>query len=63
VGSTIFQGESEAAFNYGGGVNFFVAKKTAVRWEFRTYRFDSGADNARRTNNNYVFNVGTTFLL
>ncbi len=63
VGSTILQGESEAAFNYGGGIQFFVAKTTAMRWEFRTYRFDSGADNARRTNNNYTFTLGTTFLL
>jgi outer membrane beta-barrel protein len=63
VGSTILRGESESAFNYGGGIQFFVSKRTAVRWEFRTYRFDSGADNARRTNNNYAFTLGTTFLL
>lgn len=63
VGSTIMKGNSEAAWNYGGGISFFVTKRTSVRWEFRTYRFDSGADNARRSNNNYVFTMGTTFLL
>ncbi|GJM43600.1 MAG: hypothetical protein DHS20C21_04420 [Gemmatimonadota bacterium] len=63
VGSSIMRGESEPTFNYGGGILFFVAKRTAMRWEFRTYDFDSGSDNARRSNSNYVFTVGTTFLL
>lgn len=63
VGSTIMQGETEGTFNYGGGIDFYVRKMTAVRWEFRTYRFDSGSDNARRTNSNYTFTVGTKFLL
>jgi outer membrane beta-barrel protein len=63
VGSTIMQGETEGTFNYGGGINFFVKKSTAVRWEFRTYHFQSGSDNARRDNSNYTFTVGTTFLL
>jgi len=63
VGSTIMRGETEGTFNYGGGISFFVKKFTAVRWEFRTYHFDSGSDNARRANSNYTFTVGTTFLL
>ncbi|NNE42620.1 MAG: hypothetical protein HKN12_00290 [Gemmatimonadetes bacterium] len=63
VGSTIMRGETESTWNYGGGIQFFVKKKTAIRWEFRTYRFDSGDDQARRTNNNYTFTVGTTLLL
>lgn len=63
VGSTIMRGETESTWNYGGGIQFFVKKKTAIRWEFRTYRFDSGSDQARRTNNNYTFTVGTTLLL
>jgi outer membrane beta-barrel protein len=63
VGSTIMRGETEGTFNYGGGISFFVKKFTAVRWEFRTYRFESGSDNARRDNSNYTFTVGTTFLL
>jgi outer membrane beta-barrel protein len=62
VGSTILEGASEGTFNYGGGIHFFIKKQTAIRWEFRTYRFDSGADEARRTNNNYAFTVGTTLL-
>jgi outer membrane beta-barrel protein len=63
VGSTIMRGQTEAAFNYGGGIDFFVARTTALRWEFRTYRFKSGSDAARRMNNNYSFTVGTTLLL
>jgi outer membrane beta-barrel protein len=63
VGSTILEGETESTFNYGGGIQFYVKKRSAIRWEFRTYRFDSGQDLSRRTNNNYTFTVGSTFLL
>lgn len=63
VGSTISRGETESTFNYGGGIHFFVGRSTALRWEFRTYRFESGSDSARRLNNNYTFTVGTTLLL
>ncbi|MEZ5064477.1 MAG: outer membrane beta-barrel domain-containing protein [bacterium] len=62
-GAQIMQGETEPGWNWGGGINFFVQKHTAVRWEFRNYRFDSGNDQSRRQNNNYTFTVGTTFLL
>ncbi|MFN8178085.1 MAG: outer membrane beta-barrel protein [bacterium] len=63
VGSTIFRGDTESSWNVGGGIHFFVAKKTSMRWEFRNYRFDSGTAPARRTNNNFVFTIGTTVLL
>jgi outer membrane beta-barrel protein len=63
VGSTIMRGETEPTWNVGGGIEFFVARRTAMRWEFRNYRFDSGDEAARRTNNNFVFTIGTTLLL
>jgi len=63
VGSSIMRGETEASFNFGGGIHFFVSKRSALRWEFRTYRFDSGSEEARRANTNYLFTLGTTFLL
>jgi outer membrane beta-barrel protein len=62
VGSSIMQGSSEAAVNFGGGVSLFLSKRTAVRWEVRDYRFETGADNARRENNNIEFTLGTSFL-
>lgn len=63
VGATIMKGETEPGWNWGGGINFFVSRKSAVRWEFRNYKFDSGTDQSRRGNNNYTFTVGTTYLL
>ena len=62
-GSTIQRGDTESGPNWGGGIRFFVSRRNAFRWEFRTYRFDSGSASARRTNTNFAFNVGTTFLL
>ena len=62
VGSAIMQGETETAINYGAGINFFVKQKVAFRFEFRNYRFDSGASNARRNNTNYEFSVGTSIF-
>jgi hypothetical protein len=63
VGSSIMRGETEPTWNVGGGIQFFVAKKTSMRWEFRNYRFSSGDESARRTNNNFAFTIGTTVLL
>lgn len=63
VGSTIARGETEGALNYGGGIRFYVSRRAALRWEFRTYRFESGSDRARRMNSNYTFTIGTTVLL
>ena len=63
LGSSIMRGETEPTWNVGGGIQFFVARKTAMRWEFRNYRFDSGDEAARRTNNNFAFTIGTTVLL
>jgi uncharacterized protein YgiM (DUF1202 family) len=63
IGSSILRGETETSWNWGAGVLMYVKKKVGVRWEFRNYRFDSGAENARRSNSNYTFTMGTTFLL
>lgn len=63
LGSSILRGETETSWNWGAGVSMYVKKKVGVRWEFRNYRFQSGAENARRDNNNYTFTMGTTFLL
>jgi outer membrane beta-barrel protein len=60
VGSAIMQGETEGSWNYGAGINFFVRQKTAARFEFRNYLFDSGASNARRGNSNFEFSVGVS---
>jgi len=63
LGSSILRGDTESAWNAGGGIYFFVSKTTAMRWEFRNYRFPSGDDDSRRDNNNFVFAIGTTILL
>lgn len=62
AGSAIMQGESEAAFNYGAGIDFFVRKSTAATFAFRSINMASGTGNARRDNTNYEFSVGSTFL-
>jgi outer membrane beta-barrel protein len=63
AGSTIMRGETETSFNYGIGTDFFIKKDTAVQFEFRDYRFDSGTSNSRRTNSNFEFSVGVSFLM
>jgi outer membrane beta-barrel protein len=62
VGSTIMQGKSEPSFNYGAGTTLFLSKRTAMRWEVRNHRFESGSENARRRNNNVEFSLGTAFV-
>jgi hypothetical protein len=62
VGSSIMRGETETAFNFGGGTSLFISKRTAVRWEFRGYRFSSGPDAARVSNDNAEFTLGTVVL-
>jgi outer membrane beta-barrel protein len=62
AGSSIMQGQTESSINYGVGINFFVQKALAARFEFRNYTFDSGSSSARRDNTNFEFSVGTTFL-
>jgi len=62
VGSTIMLGRSEPSFHYGAGTTLFLSKRTAMRWEFRDYRFSSGSDNARRENDNVEFSLGTLYL-
>jgi outer membrane beta-barrel protein len=62
VGSSIMQGKTEASFNYGAGTMLYVARKAAIRWEVRSYRFESGPEDARVTNDNIEFSMGTSFL-
>lgn len=62
VGSSIMLGRSEPSFHYGAGTTLFLSKRTAMRWEFRDYRFSSGSDNARRENDNIEFSLGTLYL-
>ena len=62
VGQTIMQGETEASYNMGAGVALFLAKKTAMRWEVRDYRFETGPKGSRVTNDNIEFTLGTTIL-
>jgi len=61
-GSSIMQGSTEASYNFGAGCDTFIKKTVAVRFEFRNYNFDSGADETRRENTNFEFSVGTTLL-
>lgn len=62
AGSSIMEGQSESALNYGAGIDFFVRKSTAATFAFRSIAMDSGTGSARRSNTNYEFSVGTTFL-
>ena len=62
VGSSLMLGQSEPGFNYGAGTTLFLSKKTAMRWEFRSDRFHSGPADARVTNNNVQFTLGTSVL-
>jgi outer membrane beta-barrel protein len=62
VGSAIMQGETEPSLDFGAGTTLFLSKRTAMRWEVRNYRFQSGADDARRSNNNVAFTLGTAVL-
>jgi len=62
AGSSIMQGETETSLNFGLGLDFFVKKALAVRFEFRDYMFDSGTSDSRQSNTNFEFSVGATFL-
>ncbi len=62
VGTTIMRGETESGFNFGAGTTLHLSRHTAMRWEFRDYRFDSGSGAARRRNNNVEFSLGTMLL-
>lgn len=46
----------------GAGTMLFLSKRTAMRWEVRDYRFKSGAENARVSNDNVEFSLGTFYL-
>ena len=62
AGATLMLGRAETAINFGAGTRMFISKHTAVRWEVRDYRFNSGSDSARLTNNNIEFTLGTEHL-
>jgi outer membrane beta-barrel protein len=62
VGSSIMQGRSESSVNVGAGTTLFLSRRMAMRWEVRDYSFKSGSDDARRTNHNVEFTLGTTLL-
>lgn len=62
VGTAIMRGETEPTFHYGAGTTLFLSKRTAMRWEFRDYRFDTGPKDARVSNDNIEFTLGTEYL-
>ena len=62
VGTSIMQGETEPSFNFGAGTTLFLSKKWAMRWEFRDYKFDTGPEGARRSNDNIEFTLGASYL-
>jgi|SRR6267378_4271187 len=62
AGATLMLGRAETAINFGAGVRLFLSKRTAMRWEVKDYRFNSGSDSARLTNNNIEFTLGTEHL-
>lgn len=62
AGSTIMLGKSEPSYDFGAGVKLFTSKRSAVRWEVRDYRFKSGSEEARVTNDNIEFTLGTEIL-
>lgn len=62
AGSTLLLGRSEPSINFGAGTTLFLSKRTAMRWEFRDYVFRTGADDARASNNNIEFTIGTSML-
>lgn len=62
VGSSILRGQTESSLNLGAGSLLYFSKRMAMRWEFRNYRFASGAGTARRDNNNVEFSLGSSLL-
>ena len=62
AGSSIMEGRSELSYNYGAGTMLYLAKKNAMRWEVRAYRFHSGPDDARIAVTNIAFTLGTSLL-
>jgi outer membrane beta-barrel protein len=64
AGSSIMEGETETTFDWGIGLDFFVKKQTAVRFEFRNYMFESGVSSSTRQDYlNFEFSVGVSYLL
>jgi outer membrane beta-barrel protein len=62
LGSSIMRGETEPSFNFGGGTTLYLSKRQAVRWEVRDYAMKTGSPNARVTNHNVEFTLGTSLL-
>jgi outer membrane beta-barrel protein len=62
VGSSILRGESEPSLNLGAGTTLYLSKRTAVRWEVRDYRFQTGNDGNRQTHHNVELTIGSLYL-
>ncbi len=62
VGSSIMQGETASSVDIGAGTTLFLSKRTAMRWEVRDYRFDTGTSKTHHANNNIEFTLGTSVL-
>ena len=62
AGTAIMRGETEPAFNFGGGTMLFLSKRLARRWEVRDYRFSTGNGTSRVSNDNIEFTLGTNYL-
>jgi len=62
AGASMMQGDTETSLDYGAGTTLFLSKRTAMRWEFRGYRFRTGSDAARAVSNNVEFTLGTLYV-
>lgn len=62
LGSSILRGDSEPSFNFGAGTTMYLSRRTAVRWEVRDFRMQTGAANARQTHHNVELTIGTLYL-
>ena len=62
TGSSIMEGLTEGSLNYGAGINFFVKRQTALSFDFRSYRMETGTSDARRDAMNFEFTVGISHL-
>jgi outer membrane beta-barrel protein len=62
VGTSILRGETEPSVNFGAGTTLYLSRRTAVRWEVRDYRFTTGPQDARHTNDNIELTLGSLYL-
>jgi outer membrane beta-barrel protein len=62
LGSSVMQGESEPAWNFGAGTTMYLSRRTAVRWEVRGYHFETGSANTRQSHDNVELTLGSVYL-